>query len=97
MSETDQLRAALRKLHEWLETVDAQRRLHAATFFTKDGYPAGPVGYMGLDHQVGENVDGCEACALLARGSIAPAEALDPETTRLRCCGRKLGWCVCNP
>ena len=33
--------------HEWLERVEERR----------------VVGYFGLDHKIGENIDGCDLCA----------------------------------
>lgn len=63
--EIAELRAAVRKYHAWLETVEEQRRLQGAQILG----PGQKVGYMGLDHKVGENVDGCDGCALLARES----------------------------
>lgn len=54
-----------RELVEEMESVI--RRYHAWL----ERVDQTPGGYFGLDHALGENVEGCSACAVLA-GSILP-------------------------
>jgi hypothetical protein len=49
--EIAELRATVRKYHKWLERCE--------------NYRGDNGGYMGLDHKVGENPDGCDGCAIL--------------------------------
>jgi hypothetical protein len=47
----------LRKYHEWLEEHDR---------LTAPERPGAPRrGYIGLDHKIGENVEGCDGCAAI--------------------------------
>jgi hypothetical protein len=54
--ENDVLREVVAKYHHWLERVEALRDKNA-------------VSYIGLDHAIGENVEGCSGCAALAQGA----------------------------
>ena len=55
------LLAALVKYHEWLEKHDE---------LTRPERPGGPRrGYIGLDHRIGENVEGCAGCAAIAKAT----------------------------
>ena len=64
-AERDQLREVVRTYHEWLERHDELMRPER---------PGGPRrGYIGLDHKVGENVEGCVGCRALS--TLDPTEA----------------------
>jgi hypothetical protein len=53
------LLAVLVKYHEWLEEHDR---------LTAPEHAGAPRrGYIGLDHKIGENVEGCDGCAAIAK------------------------------
>jgi hypothetical protein len=52
-----ELLEALVKYHEWLEEHERRNM----------GPPR--TGYIGLDHRVGENIEGCDGCAAIAKAT----------------------------
>lgn len=59
--ENEKLREVVATYHEWLERVEQLRVCP----------DCGRTGYMGLDHAIGENVEGCSGCAALGRAHSA--------------------------